>query len=70
MISVLKMFDLIFLTTGGGPAGLTEFLTTYIYRQTVDQFNAGYAAALSMVLLVLSLIFTMIQLRVNRRQEA
>jgi raffinose/stachyose/melibiose transport system permease protein len=70
VISVLKMFDLIFLTTGGGPAGVTEFLTTYIYRQTIDQFNAGYAAALSMVLLALSLAFTIIQLRVNRRQEA
>ena len=65
-MGALKTFDLVFLTTGGGPGRQTEFLTTYIYREGVNQFHAGYSAALSIVLVLLCLAFTLIQLRVNR----
>jgi raffinose/stachyose/melibiose transport system permease protein len=68
-IGLLKTFDVVYLTTGGGPAGATEFLTTYIYRHAINQFNTGYAAALSMVLLVLSLALTVLQMRANRIKE-
>lgn len=63
VMGVLKTFDVVFLVTGGGPASSTEFLSTYIYKTTITRFNAGYGAALSMVLLVLSLLFTVWQMR-------
>lgn len=66
IIGALKTFDIVYLTTGGGPGRSTEFLTTYIYKQAVEQFNTGYAAALSMVLLVLALLLTLVQTSVNR----
>ena len=65
-MGALKTFDLVYLTTGGGPGRTTEFLTTYIYKQGVNQFHAGYSAALSILLVLLCLAFTLIQLRVNR----
>lgn len=65
-IGALKTFDIVFLTTGGGPGRSTEFLTTYIYSQIVERYHAGYSAALSVVLLVLALILTAIQLRVYK----
>jgi raffinose/stachyose/melibiose transport system permease protein len=68
-IGLLKTFDIVYLTTDGGPAGTTEFLTTYIYRQTIEQFHAGYAAALSIVLLLLSLALTLVQARANRIED-
>ena len=66
MIGALKTFDLVYLTTGGGPARSTEFLTTYIYEQTVDRFNAGYGAALSMILLLVAMAFTIVQMAAYR----
>ena len=66
VIGALKTFDIVYLTTGGGPGRSTEFLTTYIYKQTVEQFNTGYAAALSMALLALALATTWVQMRAYR----
>ncbi len=68
-IGALKTFDIVFLTTGGGPGRSSEFLTTYIYKQVIDQYHAGYSAALSVVLLVLALILTGIQIRAYRFGE-
>lgn len=65
-IGALKTFDLVYLTTAGGPARSTEFLTTYIYEQTVDRFNAGYGAALAMILLILAMAFTILQMAAYR----
>lgn len=61
IIGSLKTFDLVFLTTGGGPARATEFPATYIYQQTVERFNAGYGATLSMILLAAAVIATLLQ---------
>jgi raffinose/stachyose/melibiose transport system permease protein len=69
VIGALKTFDIVFLITGGGPGHATEFLTTYIYKQAVQQFNSGYAAALAMVLLVLALVLTTVQMRAYRFGE-
>lgn len=67
VISALKTFDVVFLTTGGGPGVETEFLSTYIYRLVITQFHAGYGAALSMVLVVIALLFAVLQVRLSQR---
>jgi raffinose/stachyose/melibiose transport system permease protein len=69
-IGAVKTFDLVYLTTGGGPGGTTEFLTTYLYRQTVDQFNVGYGAALTIVMLAIALTMTLLQMRAYRLEAA
>jgi len=66
VIGAFKTFDLVWLITGGGPGRSTEFLTTYIYKEAIQQFHTGYASALSIVLLVIAVIFTAIQMRVFR----
>lgn len=55
VIGALKTFDIPYLITTGGPNHATEFLGTYIYRQGIRQSHLGYAAALSVVLLVLAI---------------
>ncbi|QIG39378.1 sugar ABC transporter permease [Microbacterium sp. 4R-513] len=69
-IGALKTFELVFLITGGGPGTSTEFLTTYIYRQVVTQFNAGYGAALSMALVGVALLFAVLQVRLTRANNS
>ena len=45
-----------YMESTGGPNHATEFLGTYIYRQGIRQSHLGYAAALSVTLLVLAVI--------------
>lgn len=66
VIGSLKTFEIVFLITGGGPGRSTEFLTTYIYKESIMQFNVGYGAALSIVLLVLALLLTLLQAKLYK----
>jgi raffinose/stachyose/melibiose transport system permease protein len=68
-ISSLKMFDLVFLTTGGGPGTTTQVLTGYIYKQVIAQFHAGYGAALSIVLVLTALVFSILQVRLSTSES-
>ena len=67
-IGALKTFDVPYLVTVGGPNYATEFLGTYIYRQTIPQYHVGYGAALSVVLLVVALVLA-IGFRVAGRER-
>lgn len=58
-IYTLKLFDVPFLVSEGGPSFATEFLGTYIYQQGITRGHVGYAAALSIVLLILALSLTL-----------
>jgi raffinose/stachyose/melibiose transport system permease protein len=55
VIGALKLFDVPYLVTLGGPNYATEFLGTFIYRITIPTAEVGYGAALSIILLVLAL---------------
>lgn len=59
-IGALKTFDVPYLVTIGGPNYATEFLGTYIYRQTIPLSHVGYGAALSIILLVVGLIMALV----------
>jgi raffinose/stachyose/melibiose transport system permease protein len=55
VIGALKTFDIPYLVTIGGPNYATEFLGTFIYRAAIAESKVGYAATLSIFLLVLAL---------------
>jgi alpha-glucoside transport system permease protein len=52
MIGVIKIFDIVIVLTGGGPAGSTDVLATLMYNQAFQSNNPGYAAAIAVVLLI------------------
>lgn len=66
-IGGLKVFDLIFVMTGGGPANATQVMGTYIYLQAFNLGNMGYANALSIILLLIALLMGVAQLKLSRR---
>ena len=69
VIGALKTFDIPYLVANDGPNNATQFLGTYIYQMTVQLDHVGYAAALSIVLLVFSLILAIsLQIRSRRRK--
>jgi multiple sugar transport system permease protein len=43
----LMYFELIWLTTRGGPAGSSDVLSTYLYQVILGEFRLGYAAAIA-----------------------
>lgn len=66
VIGALKTFDIPYLITTGGPMHATEFLGTYIYRQGIRQSHLGYAAAISVMLLVLAVVGAYLTNRANK----
>lgn len=66
-IGSFKVFDHIYLMTGGGPENGTLVLAFYIYQQGFQFFNVGYASALAMVMFVIVLALTIVQLALRRR---
>ena len=69
LIGALKTFDVPYLVTKGGPNHGTEFLGTYIYQVMVAEKHFGYAAAISVALLVLAILGGVLMSIRNRRAE-
>jgi raffinose/stachyose/melibiose transport system permease protein len=69
LIGGLKIFDQIFATTQGGPAGQTETVSTQIYRLFSTNGEYGKSAALAVVLAMGVSVLALIQFAIVRRQE-
>lgn len=68
LIGGLKIFDVIFATTNGGPAGTTETISTLIYKNFSLLGEYGVSSALAVLLAIVVAILSIIQLTVLRRQ--
>ncbi|WP_346433393.1 sugar ABC transporter permease [Oricola sp.] len=66
-IGSFKVFDHIYLMTGGGPENGTLVLAFYIYEQAFEFFNVGYASALAMIMFVIVLALTIVQLILRQK---
>lgn len=64
-----NVYDLLLLMTGGGPNHATEVLSLYIYNVGFSQGEIGYAASLSILLLLLNLAVTIAYLRFLSRRD-
>jgi multiple sugar transport system permease protein len=58
IMDTLRIFDQIFIMTGGGPANATETMSLYIYRHGFRFSNIGYATAMSFVMLILTILIS------------
>ncbi|NMA75771.1 MAG: sugar ABC transporter permease [Actinomycetales bacterium] len=62
-IQSFKAFDLIIASTGGGPNHATEILATLIYATAFRNFEMGYAAAQSVIFMIVIAVITILQRR-------
>jgi ABC-type sugar transport system permease subunit len=53
-LDALRVFDLVYVLTGGGPGTATEPLALYTFQALLQQLRFGYGAALSVLLFLLS----------------
>jgi len=57
VIEIFKIFDTLYIMTGGGPATATETISVYIYKVTIQDLEWSYVATIALFILVaLSLI--------------
>lgn len=66
MFSVL-VFEYVWITTRGGPAGATEVVGTQLYKEAFERFEAGYAAALGLTMTVVCGLVAGVYLLLRRR---
>ena len=69
VIASFQVFDLIFVMTGGGPGDSTSVLVTYAYRNGFQIREQGYGAAIGIVILIITLIFTFVQWKTSRTRD-
>ena len=66
-IQCFKVFDLIYVMTGGGPGRSTNVLVNHIYNAAFVDFKFGYASASALVLFAIVLVITLIQMKGEKK---
>lgn len=69
VIGGFKVFDIVYVMTGGGPNHASDVLGNYLYRVGFRNDEMGYSAAIATLLFVITFALTFIQLRVGRSGE-
>jgi ABC-type sugar transport system permease subunit len=75
LINGMKVFDIIYVMTGGGPDNASQSLTTYLYSlafggQAAGAIPAiGYATAIGVIVLILAIIIVATQLAIGARRR-
>ena len=67
LVGGFSVFDIIFIMTGGGPAGATEVLGTYAYTNAFQLNRISYGTTLALVITVLAIPFAVALNRLQRR---
>jgi ABC-type sugar transport system permease subunit len=61
-LDAFRVFDLIFVLTGGGPANSTEVLSSYAYKTTFSSTQIGYGASMSTMMALSVFVLAMVML--------
>ncbi|MGQ4386077.1 carbohydrate ABC transporter permease [Streptomyces sp. SAS_270] len=70
LIYTFKVFDIVFVMTGGGPIDATRVLSLYVYEVFFTFFRFGQGAAAGLLLLVVPLLVGVFYVRRLRREQA
>jgi multiple sugar transport system permease protein len=62
-----KLFDIVYLLTGGGPGNVTETISFYTYLQGFKFFSLGYTAAMAFIQLIIITVIAQIFLRFQKQ---
>jgi multiple sugar transport system permease protein/N,N'-diacetylchitobiose transport system permease protein len=65
-IEAFKVFDIIYVMTGGGPANGTQSIAFYTYQRAFSDEFFGYGSALSILIVLFIMVFAIIYIRLLR----
>lgn len=70
LLGSFRAFEVVYLSTGGGPSGRTEIAGTYLYNFATSGVNIGYVSAASVIVLLLALAISLVNLTIQKRADA
>jgi multiple sugar transport system permease protein len=65
---VLKLFDMVFVMTRGGPGAATDLISIYVQRVGFKVFDLGLASAQAILLLILTIVLSRLYIRIFYRE--
>lgn len=69
VISSFQIFDQVYVMTNGGPLFRTETVVQYIYNNAIGKSDIGYASAVAVVMLILTLSVSLVLFKYMRQDE-
>jgi len=74
LLNGFKVFDIIYVMTGGGPNHATEVFGTYLYSLAFGSTSGslpqfGYASAFSVVVMIMCILAVLVQMALTRRAD-
>ena len=70
IIGSVKVFDLVFAMTGGGPNGLTNLPTTLMYNEAFKYNHYGVGSAIGIIIMVICIVGTVGSNLITNRKKA
>ena len=68
-IYTFKVFDLVYVITGGGPGSSTEMLSTLAYRYSFNEYNFSQGAAVANVLFILLMLVGLVYIKIVTKED-
>ncbi len=69
IIGALQLFDLVWVTTGGGPVDASNTMATYLVDWGFERFQLGYGSAIAVILFVIALFVALAYQRLVLRRD-
>lgn len=69
-ISSLNVFEQVSVMTGGGPANATTTIVHQIYQAAFQQYEMGYASAMAVLLVAVTMLITLLNFRYGNAADA
>lgn len=69
IIGSVKVFDLVFAMTGGGPNNLTNLPTTLMYNEAFKYNHFGMGSAIGIIIMIICLVLTLFSNAVTSRRN-
>ncbi|MGW7458083.1 carbohydrate ABC transporter permease [Streptomyces sp. NPDC054797] len=69
LIGAIQLFDLVWVMTAGGPNHSSETMAVSIFQYGFKRYQVGYASAISVVLFMISLVFSLFYQRYVLRRD-
>ena len=67
IIGTIKVFDIVYVLTRGGPNNLTDVMSTYMYKEAFENGRYGSGSAIGVMIFILGFILTIITNKIMQR---
>lgn len=69
VLGSIQQFIVVWIMTGGGPVNASETMATYMYRFGFVRFQLGYGSAVTIIMFILCVIFSLIYQQLTKKPD-